>query len=51
DSLNRVAEVESGQLIGTHTAEISTIAFSTRYHCMATGSADGLIMIWDLNGQ
>ncbi|CAN0094924.1 unnamed protein product [Ectocarpus sp. 12 AP-2014] len=48
---DRVAEVESGQLIGTHTAEISTIAFSTRYHCMATGSADGLIMIWDLNGQ
>ncbi|CAM9092692.1 unnamed protein product [Ectocarpus fasciculatus] len=48
---DRVVEVESGQLIGTHTAEICTIAFSTRYHCMATGSADGLIMIWDLNGQ
>ncbi|CAM9370794.1 unnamed protein product [Ectocarpus sp. 6 AP-2014] len=48
---DRVIEVESGQLIGTHTAEISTIAFSTRYRCMATGSADGLIMIWDLNGQ
>ncbi|CBJ27928.1 conserved unknown protein [Ectocarpus siliculosus] len=48
---DRVTEVESGQLIGTHTAEISTIAFSTRYHCMATGSADGLIMVWDLNGQ
>eukprot|EP00752_Nemacystus_decipiens_P003016 g2797.t1 len=48
---DRVHDLENGALIGAHTERINTISFSTRLRCMATGSADGYIMIWDLYGQ
>lgn len=47
----RVQDLENGALLGAHTERIHTISFCTRYRCMATGSADGYVMIWDLHGQ
>lgn len=44
-------DVENSALVGAHTERIHTISFSTPYRCMATGSADGHITIWDLIGQ
>ncbi|CAN0398763.1 unnamed protein product, partial [Scytosiphon promiscuus] len=34
-----------------HRTQINTIAFSTRHRCMASGSVDGYIVLWDLHGQ
>lgn len=51
DSYCRVHDIENNALVGAHTANINTISFSTMYRCMATGGADGYIVIWDLEGQ
>ncbi|CAM9318987.1 unnamed protein product, partial [Hapterophycus canaliculatus] len=48
---DRVHDLDGSALVGAHTTKINTIAFSTRHRCMASGSADGYIVIWDLNGQ
>lgn len=47
----RIHDIDNNALAGAHAAKINTISFSTVYRCMATGSADGCIMIWDLDGQ
>lgn len=50
-SFCRVYDIENDALVGTHASKINTISFSTTYRCMATGGADGYIVIWDLDGQ
>lgn len=47
----RVRDLDGIALVEAHKTKINTIAFSTRRRCMASGSADGYIVIWDLNGQ
>lgn len=47
----RVDHLESSELTGAHKAKVTAVAFSERYRCMATGSADGYIKIWDLEGS
>lgn len=49
-SLPRVHEIQSAEFTGKHTTGIETIAISERYRCIATGSVDGYLNIWDLNG-
>ncbi|CAN0157448.1 unnamed protein product [Scytosiphon promiscuus] len=47
----RVHDLNGSDLVGAHRTQINTIAFSTRHRCMASGSVDGYIVIWDLHGQ
>lgn len=43
-------QIDGAEFTGKHTAGIETIAISERYRCIATGSADGYLNIWDLDG-